>query len=66
MTSDCPSKWSTWISLAEWWYNTSFYYSIQMTPFYALYGYTPPINTPYIMGSAELDDVNTYLVDREA
>lgn len=65
MTSDCPSKWSTWLTLAEWWYNTSFHSSIQMTSFEALYGYTPPIHTPYILGTAELTKVNTYLADRD-
>ncbi|KAL7142063.1 hypothetical protein ABFS83_08G097300 [Erythranthe nasuta] len=37
-----PKKWSVWIPLAEWWYNTSHDSSIQMTPFEALYGYNPP------------------------
>lgn len=66
MTSYCHSKWSSWLSLAEWCYNTSFHSAIQMTPFESLYGYCPPMHTPYIIGSAELAKVNTYLVDREA
>lgn len=36
-TSDCPSKWRSWLALTEWWYNTSFHSSIHMS-FEALYG----------------------------
>jgi hypothetical protein len=42
MCSDRPKSWSRWLSLAEWWYNTNFHSSIQMTPFEALFGYKPP------------------------
>jgi transposase InsO family protein len=28
-----PNKWSAWLSLAEWWYNSSFHTSHQCTPF---------------------------------
>jgi hypothetical protein len=28
--------------MAEWWYNTSFYTSLRMTHFRALYGFSPP------------------------
>ena len=37
-----PKRWSTWLSLAEWWYNTTHHTAIQMTPFEALYGSKPP------------------------
>jgi hypothetical protein len=38
-----PKKWSSWLSLAEWWYNTNFDTSLRCTPFEALYGYAPPL-----------------------
>ena len=34
-----PKKWHKWLSLAQWWYNSSHHRSIGMTPFEALYGY---------------------------
>jgi hypothetical protein len=38
-----PKRWHHWLSLAEWWYNTSFHTSLQSTPFQALYGFKPPM-----------------------
>jgi hypothetical protein len=38
-----PKKWSAWLTLAEWWYNTNYHTSLQTTPFQALYGYNPPM-----------------------
>lgn len=37
----CPSKWSSWLSSAEFWYNTSHHSAINTSPFEALYGYKP-------------------------
>lgn len=42
MTFEEPQQWYSWLSLAEWWYNTTYHTAIQMTPFRALHGYTPP------------------------
>lgn len=37
----CPKAWSKWISLAEYWYNTTFQSAIGRTPFEVLYGHQP-------------------------
>ena len=41
MTSEHPTHWHKWLSLAELWYNTTFHSGLQATPFEALYGYKP-------------------------
>ena len=43
MTSAEPMKWAAWLSLAEFWYNTTYHTSLKMTPFQALYGFPPPL-----------------------
>jgi hypothetical protein len=39
--SACPKSWSSWLSLAEFWYNTSFHSAIGRSPFEAMYGRPP-------------------------
>jgi hypothetical protein len=43
MTFHNPKKWMSWLSLAEFWYNTTFHTALQLTPFQALYGFPPPL-----------------------
>ena len=35
----CPHKWSQWLHLAEFWYNTCHHSSLQHSPFEVLYGH---------------------------
>lgn len=37
----CPNKWIQWLSLAKYWYNTSYHTPIDRSPFEALYGHPP-------------------------
>lgn len=37
-----PKEWYKWLPTAEWWYNTSYHTSLQVTPYEAMYGVTPP------------------------
>ena len=37
----CPRDWSKWLSLAEYWYNTSFHTALGRTPFEVSYGHPP-------------------------
>lgn len=55
----CPSQWFHWLTLAEYWYNTSCHSALQMTPFEALYGYHPrhfsldSTNVPAVSGISD-------------
>jgi Chromo (CHRromatin Organisation MOdifier) domain len=65
MVFEEPRKWVKWLPLAEWWYNTNFHTSIKLTPFEALYGYSPPLLP---MGSVPRScnlAVNSVLNDRQ-
>lgn len=42
MCSQRPKRWSEWLSLVEWWYNTHYHNGAQLTLFQALYGYQAP------------------------
>lgn len=37
-----PSSWAQWLPWAEFWYNSSFHSSINNSPFFAVYGRSPP------------------------
>ena len=45
-----PKEWLTWLSWAEFLYNTIYHGSIRMTPFKALYSRAPP---PLLRGALE-------------
>lgn len=41
MVQVCPAKWSNWLSLAEYWYNTTYHSALGMPPFEALCAHPP-------------------------
>ncbi|KAA3476893.1 reverse transcriptase [Gossypium australe] len=53
-----------WLPLAEWWYNSSFHSSIQLTPYEALYGQPPPTFMPYLAGASSVAIVDRSLQAR--
>ena len=65
MTGEMPQHWAKWLSLVEWWYNTSFHSAAQTTPFEVLYGYAPPIHLPYFSGDSKVAAVDQFLTDNE-
>lgn len=42
MCFQSPTRWHYWLSMVEWWFNTSYHTSLNMIPFQALYGFPPP------------------------
>ncbi|OIT28094.1 putative mitochondrial protein, partial [Nicotiana attenuata] len=61
-----PRTWPQWLPLAEWWYNTSYHSSTNMTPYEAVYGQKPPPLLPYMSFDSQLDLVDRSLQAREA
>lgn len=53
------------MSLAKWWYNTTFHLAIQKTPFKSLYGQPPPLRIPYVPGHSVEKGVDRNLITRE-
>ena len=66
VAGDQPKAWSKWLSLVEWWYNSTFHSAIQLTPFEALYGYAPPIHLPYLPDSSDVFQVDRHLQERDS
>ncbi|KAA3472909.1 reverse transcriptase [Gossypium australe] len=52
MTGEMPTNWLQWLPLAEWWYNSSYHSSIQLTPYEALSRQPPPSHLPYLATSS--------------
>jgi hypothetical protein len=65
MTGDNPNQWARWLSLAEWWYNTNFHSSTQLTPYEVLYGFAPPIHIPYFPRDSTVASIDDLRIRRE-
>ncbi|RVW39687.1 Transposon Tf2-8 polyprotein [Vitis vinifera] len=60
-----PGRWSTWISWAEYWYNTTFHSSTNTTPFRAVYGRDPPPLIRFGSDSTSVLAVDQLLQERD-
>ncbi|CAL0299324.1 unnamed protein product [Lupinus luteus] len=65
MCSDTPQQWLKWLSLAEWWYNTTFHTSIKATPYEIVYGQPPSVYLPYLPGESKVELVDRSLHKRD-
>lgn len=65
MVSQDPKKWTLWLSLAEYWYNTSFHSSLKVTPFEALYGFPLPAISEFSVAGHFEPEAQTFLTDRQ-
>jgi hypothetical protein len=61
----CPSKWSSWLSLAEYWYNTSHHSVVGRSPFEALYGYPPRHFWITSVDAIQSQDLSSWLKNRQ-
>jgi len=60
-----PRKWYSYLSWAEYWYNTTYHGSTAMTPFQALYGRLPPSIPHYTDGLSRGNEVDQSLLNRD-
>lgn len=65
-TASKPRDWSTWLPMAEWWYNTNYHSTTGITPFEAVYEYPPPSLISYVLGTATNLVVDVQLKDRNS
>nr|XP_033515200.1 uncharacterized protein LOC117279724 [Nicotiana tomentosiformis] len=65
LCDDTPYDWSSFLRLAEWWYNSSTHSAIQTSHFKLLYGYPPPLHLPYLPGDSSLDSIEEVALIRE-
>jgi hypothetical protein len=63
--SACPKKWSQWLSLAEFWYNTSYHTTIGRSPFEALYGAPPWFFGMTAASAPSVGDLSQWLQERQ-
>lgn len=66
MVHSCPSKWANWISLAEFWYNSTFHSVRGMSPFQALYGHKPRHFGITVDDACTVSDLNQWLEERQS
>ena len=59
-----PKGWHRWVSLAQWWYNSSHHTSIKRSPFEALFGYKPPL-LPTIGEQITVASVEAYIEKKQ-
>ena len=52
--------------MAEFWFNSSFHTSLQLTLFEALYGFPPPKLQGYVPGTIMVDALDSLLRQRQA
>lgn len=61
----CPRQWSTWLDLAQFWYNTSFHSAVGGSPFEVMYGYPPHQFGISPADDQPVTDLASWLQDRE-
>jgi len=62
---DNPRDWSKLLPWTEFWYNTSYHHSTEMTPFKAVYGRDPPSIIKYAINKQDHPDMQNLLLQRD-
>lgn len=61
----CPKKWLEWLSLAEYWYNTSLHSALGKSPFEVLYGRAPRQLGITVDDTCPVTDLDAWLAERD-
>jgi hypothetical protein len=61
----CPQQWSSWLDLAEFWYNTSLHSALGRSPFEVLYGFAPQQFGLHAADDPPVSDLAAWLHERE-
>nr|KYP74492.1 Retrotransposable element Tf2 [Cajanus cajan] len=64
-THERPRDWIKFLPWAEFWYNTSFHHSAQMSPFKVVYGREPPTLLKYNHSNADPPSIQMMLQQRD-
>lgn len=65
MVQSCPTKWSQWLALVEFWYNTTTHSSHGKTPFEVLYGHQPRHFGIIVNHQCTAPNLDQWLKDRD-
>lgn len=60
-----PNEWFKWLTLAEFWFNTSWKEATKVTPYEAVYGKQPPTLLSYIPNTAKVPEIEQHLFTRD-
>lgn len=61
----CPKKWSSWLALAEYWYNTAWHSALGKSPFHVLYGHEPRHWGIEAASATPVTELNSWLEERQ-
>lgn len=61
----CPRQWSKWLSVVEFWYNTSAHSALRKSPFQVLYGYSPRHLGIANLQLCTVSDLEQWLTEKE-
>jgi transposase InsO family protein len=61
----CPTRWIKWLTLAKYWYNTSFHSALGKSPFEVFYGRSPRQLGLSSVNTCSVPDVHAWLEERQ-
>jgi len=61
----CPKQWIKWLSVAEYWYNTTYHSALGRSPFEVLYDHSPRHLGISDMASCSVPELESWLTERD-